>query len=240
MFLATILYAIGFVGNLWVPKSIDSAPQVGFGLALLTNLSLLGLFAVQHSVMARPAFKAWWTRLIPAAAERSTYVLFSNLALITLFWFWQPMGGLIWHVEQPVLQWALHAVFGMGWLIVFASTFLIDHFDLFGLRQSWLAFRNRPYTPVRFKSPALYRVVRHPLYFGFLLAFWFTPTMTVAHLCFALLVTGYLLVGIQLEERDLLRALPDYADYRRRVPMLIPGLKPGSRQAPTANPAVQA
>lgn len=222
VFFATISYAIGFVGNLWVPKSIDSPPQVGFGLALLTNLALLAMFAIQHSVMARPAFKRVWTRIIPQAAERSTYVLFSSLALIAVFHYWQPMGGLVWHFEHSATQWSLHAIYALGWALVFGATFLINHFDLFGLRQTWLAFRGRPYTALPFKTPSLYRTVRHPLYLGFMLAFWSTPTMTVAHLVFAVMVTGYILIGIQLEERDLCEALPEYAQYRREVPMLLP------------------
>lgn len=201
-FFATILYAIGFVGNIWVPKAIDSAPTAGFAVALLTNLGLLALFAIQHSSMARPAFKRAWTRIIPPAAERSTYVLFSSVALMILFAFWQPMGGVIWHFEDSLVQAICYTLFGLGWVTVFASSFLINHFDLFGLRQVWLHFRRRPYTHLPFATPGLYRLVRHPLYCGFLLAFWFTPTLTVAHLLFALMITAYILVGTQLEERD--------------------------------------
>ncbi len=222
LFFATFLYAIGFVGNLFVPKAIDSAPQVPFIQALLVNLGLLGLFAVQHSLMARPFFKRWLTRFIPQAAERSTFVVASSLALITLFAFWQPMGGLIWSIENPQAQILLHVLFAFGWLLVLVSTFLINHFDLFGLRQVWLNLHKKPYTQLRFGTPVLYRLVRHPLYLGFILGFWATPVMTVAHLVFALATTAYILIAIQLEERDLMAAHPEYAEYRRRVPMIIP------------------
>lgn len=225
VFFVTYLYAAGFLGNLVVPRSIDSPAVVPLGHALLVNAGLLGLFAVQHSVMARPAFKRWWKRFVPEAAERSTYVLASSLALILLFWLWQPMGGIVWDVSDPLGRLALQALFLSGFLIVLVTTFLINHFDLFGLRQVWMHFRGQAYTPLRFVTPGPYRMVRHPLYVGWLLAFWATPTMTVAHLLFAVLTTAYILVAIQLEERDLLAAHgPDYAAYRRSVPMLIPRL----------------
>jgi methanethiol S-methyltransferase len=225
VFFATFLYAIGFVGNLWVPKSIDSEPTAPLGIALLINLGLLGVFAIQHSVMARPAFKRWWTRIVPESAERSTYTLISSLALIALFLFWQPMGGVIWNVDSPLGQTILYSAFALGWGLVLLSTFLINHFDLFGLRQVWLQLIGKPYTPLTFKTPALYRVVRHPLYVGWLFAFWATPTMTVAHLVFAVMTTAYILIAIQLEERDLIAAHPEYVSYRARVPMLIPSFK---------------
>jgi len=222
LFFATFLYAIGFVGNLFVPKAIDSAPQVPFIQALLVNLGLLGLFAVQHSLMARPFFKRWLIRFIPQAAERSTFVVASSFALIALFVFWQPMGGVIWSIDNPQAQILLHVLFAFGWLLVLVSTFLINHFDLFGLRQVWLNLHRKPYTQLRFGTPVLYRLVRHPLYLGFILGFWATPVMTVAHLVFALATTAYILIAIQLEERDLMAAHPEYAEYRRRVPMIIP------------------
>jgi protein-S-isoprenylcysteine O-methyltransferase Ste14 len=198
---------------------------VSFAVALLTNLALLTLFAVQHSVMARPAFKRWWTRIVPESAERSTYTLLSSLALIALFAHWQPMGGMIWSVDSPVGRTLLYSAFAFGWGLLLYSTFLINHFDLFGLRQVWLQLLNIPYQPLAFKMPALYRYVRHPLYVGWLFAFWSTPTMTVTHLVFAIATTAYILIAIQLEERDLVAAHPEYESYRQRVPMLVPFTK---------------
>jgi methanethiol S-methyltransferase len=221
----TLLYLIGFVGNLWVPKAIDSARQLPMDLALLTDAVLLALFAIQHSVMARPAFKRWWTRIIPKQAERSTYVLFASIALILMFVYWEPIGGAIWDVQAPLARKVLYGGFAFGWLLVFLSTFLINHFDLFGLRQIWLQLRREPYKPLPFKTPLLYRVVRHPLYTGLLFAFWSTPTMTLTHLVFAIATTAYILIAIQLEEQDLLAEHPEYARYRRRVPMLVPFLR---------------
>lgn len=238
LFFATFLYAIGFVGNLFVPKAIDSAPQVPFIQALLVNLGLLGLFAVQHSTMARPFFKRWLTRFIPSSAERSTFVLASSLALITLFVFWQPMGGVVWSISNPHAQILLHVAFTFGWLLVLFSTFLINHFDLFGLRQVWLNLHKQPYKELKFGTPVLYRLVRHPLYLGFILGFWATPVMTVAHLVFALATTAYILIAIQLEERDLMNFHPEYAEYRRRVPMIIPFI--GRGKARKTLPAVTA
>ena len=223
MFLGVFLYAMGFVIGFGVPVTLDSVPGRAFVPSMLINLGLLGLFAVQHSVMARPTFKRWWTRFVPAAAERSTYVLFSNLAMILLFLFWQPMGGVVWAAEASWARWTLYAVGAAGWVIVLAATFAINHFDLFGLRQVWLAFRGREYTPLRFKTPGMYSVVRHPLYCGWLLAFWGAPTMTVAHLVFAATTTAYIFVAIQLEERNLIQEHGEsYRAYRRRVPMVLP------------------
>lgn len=223
LFLGVFLYAIGFIGNFGVPRAIDGPPALPTPLALTIDLALLGLFALQHSVMARPAFKRRWTRIVPPAAERSTYVLFTNAALILLFWLWEPLGGSIWQVESAVWRGVLWGLCACGWLLVLVSTCLINHFDLFGLRQVWLHLRGRPYTPLRFVTPGPYRLVRHPLYVGWLLAFWCTPTMTAAHLVFALATTTYILIAIQFEERDLLSYHGhDYAAYRRRVPMLIP------------------
>jgi len=225
IFFATFLYAIGFVGNILVPKGIDSAPQLPMLQAALVNLGLLGIFAVQHSLMARPFFKRWITRFIPQSMERSTYVLLSSLALLLMFLFWQPMGVVIWDIENPAGQIVMLTGFVFGWSLVLVSTFLINHFDLFGLRQVWLNLRNKPYTPVDFVMPLPYRLIRHPLYLGFLCAFWFTPTMTVAHLVFAVATTAYILIAIQLEEHDLQDMHPEYRDYRKRVPMILPSFR---------------
>ena len=222
LFFATFLYAIGFIGNLIVPKSIDSVPTVSLGAALFINTLLLTVFALQHSIMARPFFKRAWTRIVPVAAERSTYVLFSSLALILLFALWQPMGGVIWDIDNAMARNALHVAYGFGWALVLASTFAIDHFDLFGLRQTWRYARGVKYEPPVFKQPILYRIVRHPLYVGWIVVFWSTPTMTVAHLFFAVVTTLYILIAIQLEEHDLKSAHSEYDEYKRRVPMLIP------------------
>jgi len=229
VFFATFLYAIGFVGNLWVPKAMDAPRESSLVAALAINLGLLALFALQHSVMARPAFKRAWTRLIPESAERSTYTLLSSLALILLFWQWRPLGGVVWHVQNEFARSLLYAAFWFGWALVLVATFLINHFDLFGLRQVWLQFRGRPYRPLPFRTPGPYRLVRHPLYVGWFFAFWATPTMTVTHLLFASMTTAYILVAIRLEERDLLDALPEYAQYRREVPMLLPRVARSAR-----------
>jgi len=229
-FFATFLYAIGFVGNLFVPKSIDSAPTASLGHALLVNTLLLGLFAVQHSAMARPAFKRWWTQIIPKAAERSTYTLVSSLALIALFAFWQPVGGIVWEVTDPALRVALYAAFAFGWGLVLVSTCLINHFDLFGLRQVWVHLKGGNYEPLPFRTPGPYRHVRHPLYVGWLITFWVTPTMTGAHLLFAIATTAYILVAIRFEEKDLVRFHGShYENYRRTVPMIVPSLRPKYR-----------
>jgi len=223
IFLFTFIYAIGFIGNILVPKGIDSEPQVDFWEALLTDLFLLTLFAVQHSVMARPVFKRWWTQFIPIAAERSTYTLLSSLALIVLFVFWQPLGGMVWQIENPVGIALMWTGFVFGWLLVLVSTFLINHFDLFGLRQVWLYFRGRVYTSLSFVTPGPYRIIRHPLYLGWFFAFWCIPAMTVTHLVFAIATTVYILTAIQWEERDLITALgEDYQAYRKVVPMIVP------------------
>jgi protein-S-isoprenylcysteine O-methyltransferase Ste14 len=222
-FFGTILYAIGFVGNLVVPKTIDSNPAVPLATALLVNASLLLLFALQHSIMARPAFKRWWTSFVPEHLERSTFVLLASLCLMLMMWQWQPMGGIVWSVESNAAKNVLLCVYLLGWTVVFASTFLINHFDLFGLRQTWLYFRGHPYRPLPFRVPVLYRFVRHPLYLGFLIAFWATPVMTSAHLLFAILTTGYILTAIQLEERDLVKSFGEkYTNYKKWVPMIIP------------------
>jgi len=222
IFFATFCYTPAFVGNILVPKSIDSVPTMPLAGALLINGGLLALFAVQHSVMARPFFKRWFTRVIPEAAERSTYTLASTIILIALYWFWQPMGGVIWQVDNVVGRALLYTGLFGGFLLVVVASFLINHFDLFGLRQVWLYFRNRPYTPVKFNSPGPYKFVRHPLYVGWFLTFWCTPTMTVTHLFFAAVTSAYIFVGIFFEERDLQDTHPEYADYKNRTPMLIP------------------
>jgi methanethiol S-methyltransferase len=225
LFLVTYLYAVGFVGGFLTPSALDGPPDGPVATALAINLGLLTLFAVQHSGMARPAFKRWLTRYIPQPAERSTYVLLSSLALLLLFALWRPLGGVVWEVEGTAARAAIYALFAAGWLIVLVTTFLINHFDLFGLRQVWLYFRGVPYTPLQFTTPGPYRLVRHPLYVGWLMAFWATPTMTAAHLVFALVTTAYILAAIRWEERDLAAAHPEYAAYRRRVPMLLPRLR---------------
>jgi methanethiol S-methyltransferase len=234
VFLVTFLYAIGFVGNIVVPKSLDSGPTDPWLTALTIDLALLSLFALQHSVMARQGFKRLVTRIIPAAVERTTYVLASSLALLLLFWQWRPLGGVVWDVQHEVGRALLLAGFAFGWTLVLVTTLAINHFDLFGLRQTWRAFRQQPQTGLRFVTPVLYRIVRHPLYVGWLFAFWSTPTMTVTHLLFAAVTTAYIVVAIQFEERDLLRMHPEYAEYRRRVPMLMPALR--TRQAAITKP----
>ena len=239
IFFVTFLYAFGFLGNMFVPKSIDSPREDSLGSALLVNLLLLAVFAIQHSVMARPSFKQWWTKLVPEPVERSTYVLFSSLALIVLFWQWRPMGGIVWDVQNPVGHFVLQSLFVAGFLTVLITTFLINHFDLFGLRQVYLYLRGVEYTPLPFATPGPYRLVRHPLYVGWLLSFWATPTMTVAHLLFALGTTAYIVVAIQLEERNLAEFHgSDYLNYRRRVPMLIPRLTNDSRTPSTETTVV--
>lgn len=227
-FFATFLYAIGFVGGFAVPRTIDGAAEGPLAVALAVDILLLAAFALQHSAMARPAFKRWWTRIVPEPAERSTYVLASSLALLLLFWQWRPIGGVVWQLENPLGQTALYALFAAGWLIILVSTFLINHFDLFGLRQVWLYLRGQPYRPLGFVTPGPYRHVRHPLYVGWLLAFWATPTMSAAHLLFAVMTTAYILIAIQLEERDLVDVHGErYDAYRRSVPMLVPRLRLG-------------
>ncbi len=222
-FLGSFLYAIGFVGDFAVPKTIDSGPAGAWPEALLVDLVLLGLFAVQHSVMARPGFKAVWTRIVPRAVERSTYVLFSSLLLILLMWKWQAIPAVVWDVSASLPKTILLALCAAGWLIVLLSTFMINHFDLFGLRQVFLRMRGIDYTPLHFTQRALYKFVRHPIMLGFVIAFWVTPYMSAGHLVFAIMTTGYILVGIFFEERDLMRSHSvEYGAYRARVPMLFP------------------
>jgi methanethiol S-methyltransferase len=227
LFVLTFLYAICFIGNMYLPRSMDSAARVPFWQALLIDALLLGVFAVQHSVMARPAFKRILTRLIPEAAERSTYVLCSSLALIALFVFWQPIGGVIWNVADPAARNAVNALCYFGFGLVLITTFLLNHFDLFGLRQVSLYLAGKPYTPLEFRVPSLYKYVRHPLYIGWLISFWATPTMTGAHLLFAAMTSAYMLMAIRWEEHDLIMVHgAHYENYRRQVPKLVPSLVP--------------
>jgi methanethiol S-methyltransferase len=217
------LYAIGFVGNLVVPRSVDHGLPSPIGKAVLINVLLLGAFAVQHSVMARPAFKRWWTRVVPSSIERSTYVALTSAVLVLLYWQWRTMPAVIWDVRQPVGRLALWALFWLGWAIALAATFMVSHFDLFGLRQVYLAWRGKPYTEIGFHARLLYRLVRHPLMLGFVIAFWAAPTMTAGHLLFSAATTGYILIAMQLEEHDLVATLGNqYRAYRREVPMLVP------------------
>jgi len=222
--LVALLYAVGFIGGFLTPTRLDDPAQGSLAAALVIDGGLLVLFAVQHSGMARPGFKRWLTRFVPEPAERSTYVLLSSAALFVLFWQWQPLGGVIWDLPGEAARMAVFAVFVTGWLTVLSTTFLINHFDLFGLRQVWMAFRGDRYTPLRFNTPGPYRLVRHPLYVGWLMVFWAAPTMTAAHLLFAVGMTAYILAAIRWEEGDLIAAHPEYAAYRRRVPMLLPQL----------------
>ncbi len=231
IFLATFLYAIAFVGGFLVPTRLDGPPSGPLGLSIAFDAGLLTLFAVQHSVMARRWFKERWTRIVPQELERSTYVLFASIALAFLCWQWRPLGGQVWFVAHPAARAVLWVAFAFGWMQVLVMTFLINHFDLFGLRQVWLYFTGRPYTKVKFATPAPYRVVRHPLYLGFLIAFWSTPNMTLAHLLFAIATTAYIVLAIQFEERDLAHEHgAAYEEYRRQVPMLLP-LPPQSPRA---------
>jgi methanethiol S-methyltransferase len=224
IFLVTFLYAIAFVGGFAVPTHLDGRVQSSLAAALAIDCALLTVFAVQHSVMARRWFKERWTQIVPWTIERSTYVLFASLALLLLFWQWRPIGIQIWSVENAAARVVLWTLFAAGWATVLTVTFLINHFDLFGLRQVWLPLIGKPYARVPFRTPLPYRFVRHPLYFGFLLAFWMTPTMTLAHLVFAFATTAYIVLAIQFEERDLVSEHgAEYEEYRRTVPMLLPG-----------------
>ncbi len=230
IFFVSTLYAIGFVGNVAVPKSIDSGAPANPGEAVGINLLLLGLFAVQHSIMARPAFKRWWAGFLPAAAQRSTYVLLSSLILLLLFWQWRPLPTPVWRVEG-IAAWLLIGLYWLGWSITFASTHMIDHFELFGLSQAIAALRGAAVPGQSFKTPLLYKVVRHPIMLGFLIAFWATPEMTVGHLLFAIANTAYILAGVHFEERDLIAEFgAAYQQYRERVPMLLPRIFARRRQ----------
>ena len=238
LFLATFLYAIAFVGGFGVPVILDGPLTMPFLTALLIDIVLLSVFAVQHSVMARPWFKRWWTQIVPWSIERSTYVLFASLALDLLFWQWRPLGGVVWSIDSPMLRSMIWALFAYGWLQVLVMTFYIDHFDLFGLRQVWLHLRGRQYTRVAFATPVPYRLVRHPLYLGFVLAFWAAPTMSITRLVFAAVTTAYILVAIQFEENDLAHEHgAAYDEYRRRTPMLFPWIarRPSAAASPSTS-----
>ncbi len=239
LFVAVFLYAIGFVGNLLVPKSIDSGPAGAAGVAFLVDALVLTLFAVQHSGMARPAFKRWWARIVPGPIERSTYVLLSDAALALVFALWRPLPAAVWRVEMPAAA-AVWCVFALGWALVFLSTVMIGHWELFGLRQVWLHLRQRAQPQEDFRTPALYKIIRHPIMAGFLIAFWATPSMTVGHLLFSVATTGYILVAVQLEERDLIaRHGERYRRYRREVPAFVP-LPPRDGRAAAAPPPAAA
>jgi protein-S-isoprenylcysteine O-methyltransferase Ste14 len=232
VFLGVFVYAIGFIGGFVTPTSLDGSPGLPLGEALVINLGLLTAFAIQHSGMARPAFKRWWTKMIPEAAERSTYVLLSSLALVALFILWQPIGGVIWSVPEGAARNLVIGLYAFGWLLLLYVTFLIDHFDLFGLKQVWRRLMGKDYVPPQFHQPTLYKLMRHPLYVAWLIIFWAAPVMTIAHLIFAVVTTIYIIVAIQFEERDLVTAHgDDYVEYRKRTPMLIPRFWP-SRRAP--------
>jgi protein-S-isoprenylcysteine O-methyltransferase Ste14 len=231
VFLLVFLYAIGFIGGFITPTSLDGAPRHSPGTALVIDFGLLAAFALQHSVMARPAFKTWWTIIVPESAERSTYVLLSSLALVALFVFWEPIAGLVWNVTEAGTRGWILALYMFGWLLLLYTTFLIDHFDLFGLKQVWRNLAGKTYRTPQFHTPSLYRLMRHPLYIAWLIIFWATPTMTIAHLVFAVGTTAYILIAIRFEERDLAKAFGEtYLSYRRRTPMLIPRLWPSRRK----------
>ncbi|MCV7426677.1 methanethiol S-methyltransferase [Mycobacterium montefiorense] len=226
LFLVSFGYAIGFVGNIWVPRSVDHALSSPVGLAVLIDVALLGVFAIQHSVMARPAFKKLWTRIVPVSIERSTYVALASAALLLLYWQWRMLPGIVWDVSLPAAQVLGWVLFWLGWATVFFSSFMVSHFDLFGLRQVYLAWRGKPYRNLDFRVRYLYRLVRHPLMLGFLIGFWATPVMTVGHLLFSVATTAYILIALRLEEHDLVEALGDqYRAYRAEVPALVPGTR---------------
>jgi protein-S-isoprenylcysteine O-methyltransferase Ste14 len=237
LFFVTFLYLVCFIGNIGVPKSIDSGAAGPVGVAILVNFLLVALFGVQHSIMARPWFKAWWTRFVPKPIERSTFVLITSVILIVTYWLWRPIPGVVWDVELPAARAALYALFFLGWGLMLYASFLIDHFDLFGVRQVYLHLRRQKYTHSPFATPPLYKVVRNPLMLGVLIALWATPTMTYGHLLFAALMSAYIFVGIAFEERDLLRFLgEDYRRYRERTPMILPWPRYGHRDKAIPTP----
>ena len=236
VFLGVFGYAIGFIGGFLTPTMLDGVPDRPFIQALAIDLGLLALFAVQHSGMARPAFKRWWTRIVPQAAERSTYVLLSSLVMVALFVHWKPIGGVVWSVLAGLGRTAIIGLYAFGWLLLLYTTFLIDHFDLFGLKQVWRRLAGRSYRPPQFHTPSLYGLVRHPLYIGWLVIFWAAPVMTIAHLVFAIMTTAYIVIAIQLEERDLIDAFgAEYVAYKQRTPMLVPRLWSSKRATLVSN-----
>jgi protein-S-isoprenylcysteine O-methyltransferase Ste14 len=234
LFVATFLYAIAFAGNLHVPRTLDTGPPSAWPEAVLVDLLLLAVFAVQHSVMARPAFKRWWTRIVPEAMERSTYVLFATLALALLLWQWRPIPTpIVWSVAHPAAEFVISVLFWLGWVVLFTATFLINHFELFGLRQVWSRLSGQPIPESEFRTPFLYRHVRHPIYLGFLLGFWATPRMTAGHLLFCVGITGYILLGVWFEERDLVAQFGDrYRLYKQQVAMLVPWPRKSAAKVP--------
>lgn len=238
--MASLVALAAFVGNFGLSRALDSAPVSPIGQALATNLSLIALFGLQHSVMARPRFKRAWTRVVPQPLERGVYVLASALAVFALVGFWQPLGGTIWNLQSQTARHSAYALYGLGWVGVVTTTFLINHFDLFGLRQVWLHWRGREIAPVAFKTPGPYKIVRHPLYVGWLTVFWATPTMTISHLLLSLGMTAYILLAIRFEERDLAEFHGEaYENYRKTVPMLIPNLG-GAKISDATDESVQA
>jgi len=232
VFLVSFLYAVGFVDNLLVPKSIDSGTESGFVESIIINLLLLGLFAVQHTIMARPSFKKWWTTIVSPTIERSTFVLLTSLILLLIFWQWRPMTGIVWEVQNETLALVINGIFWLGWLIVFLSTFMINHFHLFGLDQVFNNLRDKPPTGLKFKEGFFYKFVRHPIMTGFIIAFWATPVMTTGHILFAAATTAYILIAVKyFEEKDLRNEIGEaYESYQRRVPMLFPFTKFGKSQ----------
>jgi methanethiol S-methyltransferase len=224
-FFASLVFFMGWIAGIGVPVALDGPATGSVGGAIAADLGLMLVFALQHSVMARPKFKAWWTRFVPQSIERSTYVLLSSIALLAMMIFWQPLGGVVWSVDHSIGKWVIRGVFVLGWVVLFVSTFLINHFDLFGLRQVWLKLVDRPYAPLPFGTPFLYRWVRHPLYVGWIMIFWAAPTISIAHLLLATALTTYILIAIQFEERDLIKSHREYAQYREAVPMLVPRLR---------------
>jgi protein-S-isoprenylcysteine O-methyltransferase Ste14 len=235
--LAVFVYGVGFIGGFITPTTLDGAPSVPLGQALLIDVGMLLAFAVQHSGMARPAFKKWWKRIVPEAAERSTYVLLSSLAMVALFLYWQPIGGVVWSAPAGLARSSIIGLYLFGWALLLYTTFLIDHFDLFGLKQVWRRLGERPYRAPVFHTPSLYKLVRHPLYIGWLTIFWAAPTMTVAHLLFAVVTTAYILIAIRWEEHDLVSAFGEvYVEYKSRTPMIVPRLWARSKEALSLTP----